>query len=479
MTTASPCDEWAEAISAYADEEASPSERRQVEEHLAACPACRTWSELAARDRATYAEAHLSPAPGEAFVAAVTGKLRAVAQETQPKARRRGTFNLVELFVVLGIIVVLAAIMFPVFAPARDKSRTAACLSNLKQLSLGLLMYADANDGCLPPAHQWRAAIAPQVKYEAMFRCPSDDAKGNCSYAIPLSISGARLAGMPDRTTQPLLYDATPSGEPAQRHNDGLNVAFADGHAKWYADPPPGVERGASLGPVGRNYGLAERLHLAYDASVTMDTREVLRALHAAEQIVREQQGFVLASSFSETRRKTTAHLAFKVPSEQLAGTLVALSRLGRVTRRDVRGQDLTQAVMGAERTRNQSAEREERLRSEVAAARSAFDRESLRAAAQSAQKGTTTANKELYAQRVQTVLATVSATFEASGPRFNAWAGTTRAFSQASGWSARLAGVVAASVVGLAPAWLPAALLIWLGRRALLRRRRAPAPCA
>jgi len=135
--------------------------------------------------------------------------------------------------------------------------------------------------------------------------------------------------------------------------------------------------------------------------------------------------------------------------------------------------------VMGAERTRNQSAEREERLRSEVAAARSAFDRESLRAAAQSAQKGTTTANKELYAQRVQTVLATVSATFEASGPRFNAWAGTTRAFSQASGWSARLAGVVAASVVGLAPAWLPAALLIWLGRRALLRRRRAPAPCA
>ena len=56
-------------------------------------------------------------------------------------ARKKG-FTLIELLVVIAIIAILAAILFPVFAQARDRARQATCLSNTKQLSLGVLMYA-------------------------------------------------------------------------------------------------------------------------------------------------------------------------------------------------------------------------------------------------------------------------------------------------------------------------------------------------
>src|SRR5438132_3273033 len=64
--------------------------------------------------------------------------------------RRHAGFTLIELLVVIAIIAILAAILFPVFAQARDKARQTACLSNLKQLSLGVLMYAQDYDEVLP-----------------------------------------------------------------------------------------------------------------------------------------------------------------------------------------------------------------------------------------------------------------------------------------------------------------------------------------
>ena len=65
---------------------------------------------------------------------------------------RRG-FTLIELLVVIAIIAILAAILFPVFAKAREKARQASCQSNLKQIALAILMYADDNDGNGPISH--------------------------------------------------------------------------------------------------------------------------------------------------------------------------------------------------------------------------------------------------------------------------------------------------------------------------------------
>jgi prepilin-type N-terminal cleavage/methylation domain-containing protein/prepilin-type processing-associated H-X9-DG protein len=73
-------------------------------------------------------------------------------------ARRRTAFTLIELLVVIAIIAILAAILFPVFAQARDKARQAACLSNLKQAGSALTMYVQDYDETLPNACQWGRA---------------------------------------------------------------------------------------------------------------------------------------------------------------------------------------------------------------------------------------------------------------------------------------------------------------------------------
>jgi prepilin-type N-terminal cleavage/methylation domain-containing protein len=95
-------------------------------------------------------------------------------------------FTLIELLVVIAIIAILAAILFPVFAQAREKAREAACLSNVKQLGLALQMYAQDYDETLPnhaqdtekflapnaPAN-WAKGLQSYVKNTQVFSCPS------------------------------------------------------------------------------------------------------------------------------------------------------------------------------------------------------------------------------------------------------------------------------------------------------------------
>lgn len=93
-------------------------------------------------------------------------------------------FTLIELLVVIAIIAILAAILFPVFAQARAKARQTACLSNGKQLGLGLLQYTQDYDGGLPPGQttlatgetiSWPTMIYSYVKSGDVFVCPSAD----------------------------------------------------------------------------------------------------------------------------------------------------------------------------------------------------------------------------------------------------------------------------------------------------------------
>lgn len=94
-----------------------------------------------------------------------------------PAGRKRSAFTLIELLVVIAIIAILAAILFPVFAQAREKARSTTCLSNLKQIGLGILMYAQDYEEALPlaavnpdpvgPVVMWYDVIEPYVKVGA------------------------------------------------------------------------------------------------------------------------------------------------------------------------------------------------------------------------------------------------------------------------------------------------------------------------
>jgi len=98
---------------------------------------------------------------------------------------KRNGFTLIELLVVIAIIAILAAILFPVFAKAREKARQTACLSNVKQLAVAVQMYAQDYDEKMPrhcpccpsgPPYGhacWAGQIFPYVKSSALYNCPS------------------------------------------------------------------------------------------------------------------------------------------------------------------------------------------------------------------------------------------------------------------------------------------------------------------
>lgn len=106
--------------------------------------------------------------------------------KTTRNAARSFGFTLIELLVVIAIIAILAAILFPVFAKAREKARQTACMSNLKQLGLAIVQYVQDNDEDLPSSdyndlngcwesYSWRFAIYPYVKSTGVYACPSNN----------------------------------------------------------------------------------------------------------------------------------------------------------------------------------------------------------------------------------------------------------------------------------------------------------------
>ncbi len=176
---------------------------------------------------------------------------------------RRG-FTLIELLVVIAIIAILAAILFPVFARAREKARQSSCLSNVKQLALSVHMYTQDYDECLPgyiyasgtnPRLYWFDVLAPYIKNQQILTCPSAANVTPTGYGwnfrwisygwveTPQSCTAMGAIAFPAETV--LLADSNQyyvrgpgttltSYWPPARHNDGANFALADGHAKWY-----------------------------------------------------------------------------------------------------------------------------------------------------------------------------------------------------------------------------------------------------
>ncbi len=205
-------------------------------------------------------------------------------------------FTLIELLVVIAIIAILAAILFPVFARAREKARQASCMSNLKQVSLSMLQYVQDWDETMPRffiasdgyAGYWTAKIMPYIKSLNVLYCPTfgnnqdlfyaantwapygsnwtvTDVNGRgpywptygTAYGMNCGAHGSALAAFVEPAATPMLADCydhigntwygsfsiyypgeaymgTSGTGIDYRHTLGANYAFMDGHVKWF-----------------------------------------------------------------------------------------------------------------------------------------------------------------------------------------------------------------------------------------------------
>jgi prepilin-type N-terminal cleavage/methylation domain-containing protein/prepilin-type processing-associated H-X9-DG protein len=210
--------------------------------------------------------------------------------------RYRQGFTLIELLVVIAIIAILASILFPVFAQAREKARQAGCVSNVRQIGQAALMYAQDYDERF--IGYYAGSDRKQLLYpytrsgrenkEAgggqLWHCPSSKNPGvEASYGFNAVVNWVSLAQVTSPSETVALCDAgvnddgqsilsthvfPPSalsypgiGRPNPRHSDGVSVAFMDGHAKWmrmnmpfYPDVPGKWRGNQILDPANPNY---------------------------------------------------------------------------------------------------------------------------------------------------------------------------------------------------------------------------------
>lgn len=142
---------------------------------------------------------------------------------------------------ILLLVGLLGASLFPVFFhnTGRVKAQNASCQNNIKQLSLGVIMYMQDYDEKMPPVDKWSDVIEPYVKSRSIFICPGESALP-CGYSFYNRLDRASLKKIVRPADTPMLFDSAGGWNSTlsidrvlARHNGGYNCSFVDGHVKW------------------------------------------------------------------------------------------------------------------------------------------------------------------------------------------------------------------------------------------------------
>jgi prepilin-type processing-associated H-X9-DG protein len=368
------CDQWIEPLSAYLDGEANPRERSLVEHHLKGCDACRTMLEILRCDAQDTAAALNTRGASEAFAGQVMAHLAQekiapvdryaeIRMPAPEKPRRRA--SIWEWLVVVSIFAVFSAILFPVFAKSREKARSNTCVNNARQIALAIQMYAQ-DSGQRLPGENWVEVLRPYDVFPpkstgepAILDCPTDTGR-RISYVYNAELAGKALDDIADPTATALLWCTND-------HNGYRVMAYLDGHvsvermtesertfagkpARLEAQQPammtpkPRMPAAPTITPPTKNYGLADKLQIAYKVEVSLESADVQASLEKAELLFRQYDGFVLSSQYQRGVEASPAVAAVsgRVPSENLGKMLVEVDILGTLVSRTVNGDDLT-----------------------------------------------------------------------------------------------------------------------------------------
>ena len=164
---------------------------------------------------------------------------RPLLRSSHQPHKRRG-FTLIELLVVIAIIAILAAILFPVFAKAREAARGTSCRSNLKQIGTALMMYTQDYDETYPnrrfgtaarptgdDVNSWRTVIQPYVKNNQLFTCPSNPSNQTISTDPTYKISYAANFNYGDqpRPGSPAVFSVLGNGLFGNSLSPGVSMA--------------------------------------------------------------------------------------------------------------------------------------------------------------------------------------------------------------------------------------------------------------
>ena len=211
-------------------------------------------------------------------------------KEAGAKMEKRKGFTLIELLVVIAIIALLLSILLPALKNAREQGKRAACLSNVGQLTMSWILYADDNDGSLvepwshelpPPPYCWvysppedddppehviiraieKGLLFPYNGSAKLYKCPTGEKGELVTYSIVCTMNGETVCcveeGMINRKLSQIRsagnrlvfldegkWPGSPWGlhathmtwwdQPTIRHSDGTDWGFADGHAEYH-----------------------------------------------------------------------------------------------------------------------------------------------------------------------------------------------------------------------------------------------------
>jgi prepilin-type processing-associated H-X9-DG protein len=141
----------------------------------------------------------------------------------------------------LLMVPLYAAMLLPALAKAKARAQSISCMNNVKQLSLGVMMYASSGGDKFPKADQWCDAIRTQAGSGKIFQCPADLQGGRSSYAFNKNLSELPTKNVPNSARTVMIFESeggwNQSGgrETAvkrPRHEGKIIVAFADGHVE-------------------------------------------------------------------------------------------------------------------------------------------------------------------------------------------------------------------------------------------------------